>query len=379
MEKLTSVPFLSLQRQYQRYKSEIDKAISECVVNSAFIGGSAVAEFEQKFAEYLGVEHAIGCGNGTDAIEIALIALGVDSGDEVIVPAHTWISSSCSVTTAGGNPVFVDMLPGKYTIDPAKIEEKITERTKVIMPVHLYGLACEMDEIMDIARRHNLLVLEDAAQAHGAKYKGRTVGTIGDIATYSFYPGKNLGAYGDAGAIVSNDNELAEKCRLIANYGQKVKHEHLLSGRNSRLDAIQAAVLTVKLQYLDEWNAQRADHAAKYNDLLANHGLILPNHPDYSTHIYHVYCLQVPERDYVLRELQSMGVGASVHYPKALPFLDLYGGSPGGTAVSDFPVCGAYQEKLLSLPMFAELEHKEIEYVVHCLKKILETIGQSIT
>src|SRR5438874_10010181 len=262
------IPLVDLKAQYATIKNEVDQAIANVLADTAFISGKYAKIFEQEFAPYAGLQHCIGCGNGTDALELALAALGIGPGDEVLVPAFTWVSSAFCVSQLGAKPVFVDMLPTLYTIDPSKIEAKITSRTKAIIPVHLYGLPAEMDEIMAIARKHKLHVIEDCAQAHGATYKGRKVGTFGDIACFSFYPGKNLGAYGDAGCLCTNNEDLATKARKIANYGGLTRHEHEFAGRNSRLDGIQAAILTVKLKYIDRWNQARQRHAKAYTDAL---------------------------------------------------------------------------------------------------------------
>src|SRR5258706_3276039 len=251
--KPMQIPLVDLKAQYATIKAEIDQAISNVIADTAFIAGKYAKVFEQEVAAWAGFQHCIGCGNGTDALELALAALGIGPGDEVLVPALTWVSSAICASQVGAKPVFVDMLPTLYTIDPAKIEAKITSRTRAIIPVHLYGLPAEMDEIMAIARKHKLRVVEDCAQAHGAAYKGRKVGTLGDIACFSFYPGKNLGAYGDAGCLCTNNEELAAKARKIANYGGLTRHEHEFVGRNSRLDGIQAAILTVKPKYTYPW------------------------------------------------------------------------------------------------------------------------------
>ena len=255
--------------QYESIKSEIDKSIKEVLVNTSFIGGEIVTEFETNFKKYIGVNYCISCANGTDSIEILLKALDIGKGDEVIVPAISWISTSEAVSSVGGKPVFVDIDPDYYTIDLNKIEKVITNKTKAIIPVHLYGQPVDMIKLMAIAKKHNLKVIEDCAQAHGAEFKSKKIGSFGDCASFSFYPGKNLGAYGDAGAMVTNDSKVAEKARMIANHGQKEKHKHIIEGRNSRMDSIHAAVLNVKLKYLDSWTSRRIEIALKYNSLLS--------------------------------------------------------------------------------------------------------------
>lgn len=361
------IPFVDLKAQYLLLKEELDGAMLKVVSETAFISGRYAAEFERAFAEYLGVEHCVACANGTDALEIGLQAIGVNHGDEVLVPANTWISTAEAVSTIGAKPVFVDIDPLLYNIDPAKIEEKITPRTKAIIPVHLYGLPAEIDEIVDVANRHGLKILEDCAQAHGATYKGRKVGTFGDIATFSFYPSKNLGAFGDAGGIVTNNLEYAEKARLIANHGQLAKNRHTIEGRNSRMDGIQAAVLSVKLPHLDSWLDARQQHAALYNELLADSGVRLPIQPEHSTHIYHLYVVQVENRDAVQQQLSDNGIESGLHYPIALPYMEAY--AYLGHSPEDFPVSHTQMGRILSLPMYAELTSEMIERVCDVLKR----------
>ena len=363
------VEFVDLSRQYHSIKKEVDEAISNVISETSFVGGPQVKAFEEAFASFVGVKHCIACANGTDSLEILLQAMKVGPGDEVIVPSHSWISTSEAVSTVGAIPVFVDTLPLRYTIDPAKIEAAITPKTKAIIPVHLYGLAAEMDEIMDIARKHKLLVLEDCAQAHGATYKGRITGTFGNAASFSFYPGKNLGAYGDAGGMVTNEDNIAEKARMIANHGQKGKHNHLMEGRNSRLDAIQAAVLNVKLPQLDSWNKLRRQHAELYLNLLQGLPLQLPDYPDYSSPVFHLFVVQTEEREALISFLKNEGISTGIHYPVMLPMLPPY---KKEQLEKDFPVSVGYQDKILSLPMFPELEEKEIEYVVKKVKEFFK-------
>ncbi len=308
-------------------------------------------------------------------MEIALKAIGIGIGDEVLVPANTFLATAEAVTNIGGKVVFVDNDPVFYNLNPTKIEEKITPNTKAIIVVHLYGLPADMDEIMAIAKKHNLKVLEDCAQAHGAKYKGKTVGTFGDAATFSFYPSKNLGAFGDAGGIVTNSNEVAEKARMIANHGQISKNRHILEGRNSRLDGIQAAVLSIKLPHLDEWIEARRKHAETYNSLLATSGLLLSSAPEYSTHTFHLYVIQVENRENVQAKLAQEGIETGIHYPIALPLMEAY--SYLNHDPSDFPVASAQMGKLLSLPMYAELTDEMIEYVCYCLKNAISMTAGS--
>jgi len=363
------IPFVDLKSQYQSLKQEFDEAILKVVSETAFISGRYAKAFEESFAEYLGVTHCIGVANGTDALEIGLKAIGVGAGDEVLVPANTFFATSEAVGNIGAKAVFVDIEPNFYNIDPAKIEEKITPRTVAIIPVHLYGLPAEMDEIMAIANKHGLKVLEDCAQAHGATYKGKTVGGFGDVATFSFYPSKNLGAFGDAGAIVTNSDETAEKARLIANHGQTAKYRHAFEARNSRLDGIQAAVLSVKLPHLDGWLEARRKNAALYDELLSDSGLQLPLAPEYSRHTYHLYVVQVPGRAAVQQKLADEQIETGLHYPTALPFLEAY--ADRNHQPSDFPVAHAQMDKILSLPMYAELTEEMIGKVCRSLKSAI--------
>ena len=363
------VPFVDLKAQYLSLKPEFDEAIMKVVSETAFVSGRYAAAFETAFAEYIGAEHCVAVANGTDAIEIALQAIGVGSGDEVIVPANTFFATAEAVANIGAKAVFVDCEPSYHNIDVERIEERITSRTKAIIPVHLYGLPAEMDAVIAIAKKHGLKVLEDCAQSHGADYKGQRTGTFGDIATFSFYPGKNLGAYGDAGAIVTNDADAAARARLIANHGQPAKYQHTLVGRNSRMDGIQAAVLLVKLPHLDGWLDARRRNAARYSELLRDSGIPLPAGPDHSTHTYHLYVIRIKDRDAVAAKLNAAEIDTGLHYPTALPFLEAY--SDIGYKPSDFPVAHSQMSELLSLPMYAELTDEMIEYVCENLKNAI--------
>jgi dTDP-4-amino-4,6-dideoxygalactose transaminase len=355
------VPFVDLKAQYETLKPEFDAAIMQALSETAFIAGRYATAFENAFAEYLGVENCVAVANGTDAIEIALRAMGIEPGDEVIVPANTFLATAEGVSNIGAIPVFVDNLADTYNIDPAKIAEKITSNTKAIIPVHLYGLPAEMDEVMAIAKKHGLKVLEDCAQAHGATYRGQKVGTLGDAATFSFYPSKNLGAFGDAGGIVTNNSEVAAKARLIANHGQFAKNRHTIIGRNSRMDGIQAAVLGVKLPHLDGWLDARRKNAERYNELLADSGLTLPIDSDNATHTYHLYVVQVPNRDEVQAKLAEAEIESGLHYPTPIPLMEAY--SDLGYKPDDFPVAVSQMDRILSLPMYAELTDPQIEHV----------------
>lgn len=371
-----SVPFVDLRAQYEALKSEIDPAIQTVIDGTAFIGGKDnpfVRTFEESFAAWLGVDEAIGCANGTDAIEILLQAAGIGAGDEVIVPALTWISTGEAVTTIGATPVFADIDPATFTIDPASVEQAITERTKAIIPVHLYGHPADMGAIMAIAERHGLLVLEDCAQAHGAKVGGRMVGTIGDMASFSYYPGKNLGAYGDAGGMVARDPAIAQRARMLANHGQSRKHDHQFEGRNSRLDGIQAAVLSVKLPHLDGWNARRGQAARKLTAGIAARcpGVVPPQIADGSSHVFHLYVVRNRNRDGLAQALKQAGIANAVHYPIPLPLMPAY--ARFGHTAADFPAAVTACAEILSLPMYPELGDAEIEAIVSVVETFART------
>jgi len=319
------IKFLDLNAQYQSIKSEIDQAISNVIYDSAFIGGKYVAKFEAEFAAYQEADYCIGVGNGTDALEIAIESLKMPKGSEIIVPGNSFIASSEAVTRSEYKVVFCDARTDDYTIDIEDLRNRITPKTVAIMAVHLYGHPCDMDAILDLAREYDLKVIEDCAQAHGAEYKGKRVGSIGDIGCFSFYPGKNLGAYGDGGAIVTNDEKLAEKCRMIANHGRIAKYDHEFEGRNSRLDGLQAAILSVKLKYLDGWTEQRIKVAAVYLETLFGiDGVILPVRQNWAKQVYHLFVIRVPDRDSVRVSLADAGIPCGVHYPVALPKLAAY-------------------------------------------------------
>lgn len=359
------IPFVDLKAQYRSIKDELDTAMQAVIENTAFIGGAYAAKFEEEFAAYLGVEHCIACANGTDSLEILLRVLGVGAGDEVIVPAISWISTSEAVSSLGGIPIFVDIDPTYYTMDLHQVEAAITDKTKVIIPVHLYGQPVDMPSLMKIANKYDIKVLEDCAQAHGAIINGQKIGTFGHCASFSFYPGKNLGAYGDAGGMVTNDAEIAKIARRIANHGQEGKHNHLMEGRNSRLDGLQAAVLSVKLPYLEQWTEARIANAKYYDELLANSGLELPKVHENSRHVFHLYVVRSQERDALMQRLKDKKIGVAIHYPTALPFLECYAGR--GYQAKDFPVAYQVTQEILSLPMFAELTAEQQAEVATCI------------
>lgn len=342
------VKFMDLPAQYQSIRREMDAAIREIVESAAFIGGAKVAEFEEAFAAYQGAAHAVGVGNGTDAIEIALESLALPPGSEVVVPANSFIATSEAVTRAGHQVVFCDCEPETYTLSLEALEASVTAKTRAIIPVHLYGHPCDMDGILKMARKHDLRVIEDSAQAHGAEYRGQRVGRFGELSTFSFYPGKNLGAYGDAGAILTDDAELAERCRRIANHGRTAKYDHDMEGRNSRLDGLQAAVLSVKLRHLDRWTELRRAAAAEYHQALADLPLRLPREADWARHVYHLYVVRTAARDELRAHLKEEGIETGIHYPISLPRLEAYRGRvPAGIS----PVADRFAGELLSLPM----------------------------
>ncbi len=367
------IPFVDLKKQYENHRQELDGAMAAVMAETAFIGNSGnrfVQAFEEEFAHFCGISQSIGCANGTDALEILLKAAGIGPGDEVIVPALTWISTAESVSNVGGRPVFVDIHPETYTMDPDQLEAALTPRTRGIIPVHLYGLCAEMDPILNFARDHDLFLLEDCAQAHGARYGGRLAGTMGDAGSFSFFPGKNLGAYGDAGGMITADDELAARARMIGQHGQTaVKFQHLVEGRNSRLDGLQAAVLSVKLKYLEAWTEARILAAGRYSAWLADLPVKCPVVPENRRHVFHLYALQVEDRDAVRSRLGEMGVASGLQYPVALPRLEAYEGWGHGPGA--FPVAEDMAAKVLTLPIYPELTEEQGLYVVDCLKKAL--------
>jgi dTDP-4-amino-4,6-dideoxygalactose transaminase len=356
------VPFLDLRAQYQFLKPEMLPAVERVMANASFILPEDVRTFEQRFAEFTGSAHVINCANGSDALEMALMALGIGPGDEVLVPAHTWLTTATAATHLGAQPVFVDSHPEHYTLDLADAARKITPRTKAIMPVHIFGQAAPMDDVLALAKKHNLKVVEDCAQATGTFYRGRHVGTWGDIGCFSFYPGKNLGAYGDAGALTTHDEKLATYLRRLGNHGALGKYDNDIPGRNSRIDGLQAAVLNVKMNHLFTWIAKRNALGTRYNQLLSKIGVEPPAVPSYSYHSYHVYAVRVPNRDLVRERLAAAGVDSLVHYPKAVPFLGAYAYKKH--TPDDFPVAFAHAKSMLSLPMFPELTPEQQDYVV---------------
>ena len=368
-----TVPFVDLQAQYRAIKREVDEAIARVVESAAFILGPEVEAFEAAFADYLGARFCVGVSNGTAAIQLAMMACGIGAGDEVIVPANTFFATAEAVSTAGATPVFVDADPLSYTIDIGKIEAAITERTRAIIPVHLYGQPADLDPIFEIAARHKLSVIEDAAQAHGTLYKGRRVGALGRANCFSFYPGKNLGAYGEGGAVVTDDADVARRVRLLRDHGSEQKYQHDIIGYNFRLEGMQGAVLNVKLTYLDGWNDLRRAHAARYHELLsdANNGgggnaLTLPQELPYARHIYHLYVVQTEARDALQKHLSAAGIQTGIHYPVPVHLQPAYRSL--GHARGDFPEAERQAARVLSLPMFPELTDEQIARVAESVR-----------
>ncbi len=363
-----NVPFLDLKAQYKTIKDEISSAINEVIENTAFAGGPFVAKFENEFAKFCGAQYAIGVGNGTDALWASLVALGIGAGDEVITTPNTFIATAEAISLSGATPVFVDIDEQTHNINPALIEAAITPKTKAIIPVHLFGQPADMDPIMAIAEKHGLKVVEDACQAHGAEYKGRKAGSIGAAGCFSFYPGKNLGAYGEGGGIVTNDEALAAKIRMFRDHGQAKKYYHDIIGWNARLDGIQGAVLNVKLKYLSDWNEARRRHARDYTaGLSAVKDVIVPQEAQYAKHVYHIYALRVQDRDKFMAYLNEKGIACGIHYPIPLHLQNAYAFMQKGPG--SFPVAEKCAAEYVSLPMFAELTDKQVAYVIEQIKE----------
>lgn len=367
------VPFVDLQAQYRAIKSEIDEAVRRVLDTSAFILGREVEAFERDFAEYVGAEFCVGVNSGTAALHLALAACGVGPGDEVVVPANTFFATAEAVSNAGARPVFVDADPVSYTLDAEKLEAAVTEHTRAVIPVHLYGQAADMDAVLEIAERRNLIVVEDAAQAHGALYKGRRVGALARAGCFSFYPGKNLGAYGEGGAVVTNDADVARRLRLLRDHGSERKYHHEMVGYNCRLEGIQGAVLGVKLKHLDAWNDLRRRHAARYRQLLAPleraGAITLPREMDYSRHVYHLFVVQTEERDALQQRLQEANVQTGIHYPVPVHLQPAY--AEHGHRPGDFPETELQARRLLSLPMYAELTDEQIAHVAETIERVI--------
>jgi len=370
------VPFLDLKVQYESIREEIDTAVWRVIERTAFAGGPFVAEFEEAFATAVGAEHAIGVSSGTSALWLALVAAGIGPGDEVITVPNTFIATAEAVSFCGATPVFVDIDESTYTMDPALLEGAITPRTKAVIPVHLFGQTADMNPIMEIARAHELMVLEDAAQAHGAGYLGRPAGSMGDAAAFSFYPGKNLGAYGEAGAVVTNDAGLATRIRMLRDHGQEQKYSHRMIGWNARMDGIQGAVLGVKLRHLDAWNESRRANARAYVEALSGAaGVVSPAEAPGRRHVYHVFAVRVPSRDEVIEKLRACEIGCGIHYPVPVHLQEAYRGL--GLEKGSFPVAERCAREFLSLPMFPELTSEQIAFVAREILSVMDGSGLS--
>lgn len=356
-----NVPFVDLQAQHRALRDELNQAIQRVMDRCDFALGQDVVRFEEEFAAFCGTRHAVGVDSGLSALELSLRALGIGPGDEVIVPAHTFIATAAAVTFAGAQPILVDVDPATYNIDVAQVEAAITPRTRAIIPVHLYGLPAAVDAIMSLADRHDLAVIEDACQAHGAYYKGRRVGSLGHAAAFSFYPTKNLGGCGDAGMVVTDDAGVAEQVRAMRNCGQKAKYIHELPPFNHRLDTLQAAILRVKLRYLDQWNEARRRNAALYTKLLTGSGIVTPVEDPDSVHVYHLYVVRTPRRDGLQAYLREQGIGTAIHYPVPIHLQPFYAGN--GFRRGQFPVTEGLCDEIISLPMFPEMTTEQVERV----------------
>jgi dTDP-4-amino-4,6-dideoxygalactose transaminase len=365
-ESAVNVPFLDLKAQYSSIRGEIAESLQKVLDSCAFAGGHFAEQFEKEWAGYCGVKHVVAVGSGTDAIWLALLALGIGAGDEVVTVPMTFMATAEAITMTGAKPVFVDIEGQYYTMDPNLLEAAITPRTKAVIPVHLFGQPADLHPISDIARRHGIALVEDACQAHGATYVGAKVGSFGDAAAFSFYPGKNLGAYGEAGAVATDRDDLAAAMRMLRDHGQSRKYYHDAIGWNARMDGIQGAVLSVKLKHLDEWNEKRRQWAAAYDEEFARcRGIVPPARRPNSRHVYHVYCVRVKERDRAMAALQAEGIGFGVHYPVALHEQKAYASLDAGP----YPVAESCAQDFLSLPMYPEMGKESVKLVAQVLAR----------
>lgn len=364
------IPFVDLKAQYRSIKDEVKVALDDVLENASFVLGPAVARFEEKFAAYCGTKHCVAVNSGTSALHLAMLAAGVKRGDEVIAPAMTFVATVAAIDYIGAKPVLVDVDPASYCMNPTKVEAAITPRTKVVMPVHLYGQSADMDPILDVARRRNLIVIEDAAQAHGAEYKGRRCGSMGDIAGFSFYPGKNLGAFGEGGALVTNRDDFAKTVRMLRDWGQETKGVHVLKAFNYRMEGFQGAVLGVKMNHIEAWTEGRRRAAAIYDRLLSDvPGIVLPTEMSYARHVYHVYGILVKSRNAVARKLQDAGIGTNVHYLNPIHLQPCH--VELGHKRGDFPDAERLADEELSLPMYPELTDEQVIQVAAALRAAL--------
>ena len=371
------IPFVDLQAQYARIKPEIEAAVLAVLASGHYVQGAEVAAFEAEFAAYSGARHAVAVNTGTSALHLALLAAGVGPGDEVVTVPHTFAATVAAIEYAGARPVFVDIDPFTYTLDPARLEAAITRRTRAVIPVHLYGQPADLDPIQAIARRHGLVVIEDAAQAHGAEYAGRRIGGIGDLTCFSFYPGKNLGACGEGGAVTTNDAQLARTLRLLRSWGEEKKYEHRLKGFNYRLDEIQGAILRVKLGHLDTWTEARRAHAARYDWALADLPVVTPFAREDVRHVYHIYAIRTAgpaERERLRDSLSSEGIATNIHYPIPVHLQEAY--ADLGYGPGQFPHAERAAREVLSLPMYAELPRNVPERAAACIRRALGVAGR---
>ena len=362
-----NIPFVTFEKMHNEADTELREAFDRVLKKNWFIQGSECEAFEKDFAEYCGADYAVGCGNGLDALFLILRAMEIGEGDEVIVPSNTYIATALAVSYTGARPVFVEPCLNSYNIDPDRIEEKITDKTKAIMAVHLYGQPADMDKITEIAERHGLKVIEDSAQSHGAFYKGKRTGSLGYAAGFSFYPGKNLGALGDGGAVVTNDKELADKVRALGNYGSDYKYHHIYKGNNSRLDELQAAFLRVKLRYLDKWNADRVKTATRLTEGINNPEIVLPDIMEGNTHVFHIYAVRCKRRDELEKYLKEKGIGTNKHYPIPMHLQGAY--KELGIAEGELPLAEEISKTELSLPMYYGMTEEETDYIIDCINQ----------
>jgi dTDP-4-amino-4,6-dideoxygalactose transaminase len=367
--KQLQVPFVDLSAQYPTIAPEINEAVAKVIRDTDFILGREVGLFEEEFAAYCEAKYAVGVDSGTSALELALRAYEIGPGDEVITAANTFIASALAISHTGAKPVLVDVDPFTYTIDVVGIAKAITPRTKAILPVHLYGHPAHMDPIRELAQKHGLVVIEDACQAHGARYKGKRAGSLGHAAAFSFYPGKNLGAFGDGGMVVTNDREIAKRLEMLRNYGQKEKYHHQFRGYNRRLDTLQAAILRVKLKYLEKWNAARRWNAKLYQESLEGTGVVVPTEAAGAESVWHLYVIRTENRDMLRENLVSRGISPGIHYPIPIHLQPAY--EDLGHKRGDFPITEAHAQRILSLPMYAELTPESIQHVTRSIRAVL--------
>lgn len=374
---MLNVPFLDLRAQHTTLREEIDAAVSAVVDTCQFVGGPVVEKFEQEFADFVGARYCAGVANGTDAITLAAQAMEIGPGDEVLVPANSFFATAEAVSNSGAQPVFIDVDPFTFHMDLESAARSITDRTKAMVLVHLYGRAMDMRPFEALAERHNLIIIEDCAQAHGASINGKTVGSSGRLTCYSFYPGKNLGAYGDAGAVTTSDPELIKRLRMLRDHGSAAKYEHSIVGRNSRLDALQAAVLLVKLQYLGSWNEARRKHAKRFVNALQNSPIVPPEIPEGNQHVFHLFVVRCSQRDKLKQFLGNRGIQTGIHYPVPLHLTEAYQ-ALGAPRRGTFPIAESLASEILSLPIYAELSDEEINYINLALKEFVDVHAPSI-